>query len=91
MYINWRKAIKSFVLDQILRDTRGTVIYGDLTTNRLSTNGGTGFSNIYRSAETTPLGTTRPIMVVVADINTTLAAGTYWIQWQILLSQLLQH
>jgi len=28
---NWRKAIKSFILDQILRDTRGTVIYGDLT------------------------------------------------------------
>jgi glycosyltransferase involved in cell wall biosynthesis len=28
---NWKKAIKSFVLDQILKDTRGTVIYGDLT------------------------------------------------------------
>ncbi|MCX6745468.1 MAG: glycosyltransferase [Candidatus Parcubacteria bacterium] len=28
---NWKKAIKSFILDQILRDTRGTVIFGDLT------------------------------------------------------------
>jgi len=28
---NWPKAIKSFILDQILRDTRGTVIFGDLT------------------------------------------------------------
>src|SRR4030042_2395274 len=28
---NWKKALKSFFLDQILRDTRGTIIYGDLT------------------------------------------------------------
>lgn len=27
----WRKAIKNYVYDQVLNDTRGTVIYGDLT------------------------------------------------------------
>ena len=48
----------------------------------MATINGTGFSSIYRSAETAPLGTTRPIMVVKANINTTLAAGTYWVQWQ---------
>jgi len=28
---NWPKAIKSFILDQILNDTRGKIIFGDLT------------------------------------------------------------
>lgn len=57
----------------------GSVIYGDLTTNRLAS---TSFSNIYRSIETDLLNNQRPIMKVDATINTTLPAGTYWVQWQ---------
>jgi len=57
----------------------GTVIFGDLTTNRLAS---TSFSNIYRETETTVGATTRPIMAVVATVATTLAPATYWVEWQ---------
>ncbi|HSN53622.1 MAG TPA: hypothetical protein VLT32_03080 [Candidatus Sulfomarinibacteraceae bacterium] len=56
----------------------GTVIWGDQTTNRLLT---TGWSNIYRVTDTTLTTTNRPIMENVATIGTTLAQGTYWLQW----------
>ncbi len=56
----------------------GTVIWGDLTTNRLASS---TFSNIYRSIDTSPLDSNRPIMVQTATIGTTLAPGTYWVQW----------
>lgn len=58
----------------------GTVVWGDLTTNRLAA---TYFSGAYRYLDTdNPAGTTRPIMAVVA--NTTglsLNAGSYWIEF----------
>jgi hypothetical protein len=57
----------------------GSVIWGDLTTNRLAS---TTFSNIYRTLDTAPLDTNRPIMKVVATVPTSLAPGTYWVQWQ---------
>jgi len=53
----------------------GTVIWGDLTTNRLLT---TGWTNIYRVLDTNLIDTNRPVMEVVATIGTTLAQGTYW-------------
>ncbi|MBP9120448.1 MAG: T9SS type A sorting domain-containing protein [Ignavibacterium sp.] len=56
----------------------GTVVFGDLTTNRLAS---TSFSNIYRSIDTDPLASNRPIMKVDATIGTNLPAGTYWVQW----------
>jgi hypothetical protein len=56
----------------------GVVIWGDLTTNRLASS---TFSNIYRSIDTSPLDSNRPIMVQTATIGTTLAPGTYWVQW----------
>jgi hypothetical protein len=67
----------------------GTVVFGDMTTNRLST---TGFSNIYRTfntvvpavcgGATTPAATNRPIMELNADgLNIVLPAGTYWLDW----------
>ena len=56
----------------------GTVIWGDLTTNRLATS---TFSNIYRSIDTDPLASNRPAMVQTVTIGTTLTAGTYWVQW----------
>ncbi|MEM8960254.1 MAG: IPTL-CTERM sorting domain-containing protein [Acidobacteriota bacterium] len=56
----------------------GSVIFGDLTTDRLST---TGFTNIYRVAENTPGDNLRAIFVNTVTVGTTLAAGTYWLDW----------
>jgi hypothetical protein len=56
----------------------GVVIWGDMTTNRLASS---TFTNIYRSIDTAPLASNRPIMVSTATIGTTLAPGTYWVQW----------
>jgi hypothetical protein len=55
----------------------GTVVWGDLTTNRLA---GTGWSNIYRVTDTTLTSTNRPVMDSQATIETTLGQGTYWVQ-----------
>lgn len=57
----------------------GTVIFGDMTTNRLES---TTWNNSYREAENSIGNTQRPIMEVVASIGTTLAEGTYWVEWQ---------
>jgi hypothetical protein len=58
-----------------------TVIFGDLTTNRLTSS---TWSGTYRVLETTLGNTDRPIMrnicKFVVPIN--LTAGTYWIEWQ---------
>ena len=58
----------------------GVVIYGDTTTNRLSS---TSWSGIYRTGSTTPTDANRPIMTVKVNISPALnlAAGTYWIEW----------
>jgi hypothetical protein len=56
----------------------GTVVWGDMTTNRLA---GTGWSNIYRVTDTTLTTTNRPVMDNQATIETNLAQGTYWVQW----------
>ena len=56
----------------------GTVVWGDYTTNRLQS---TGWSNIYRVLDTTLTDTQRPVMAIVATIGTTLAQGTYWVDF----------
>jgi subtilisin-like proprotein convertase family protein len=55
-----------------------TPIYGDLTTNRLTSSTSSG---IYRIFNALP-GTTREIWKLEANINTVLPPGTYWIEWQ---------
>ncbi len=57
----------------------GTVIFGDLTTNRMTN---TTWSNIYRSIDTAPLASNRPIMVQTASLGVELTPGTYWIEYQ---------
>ncbi|MCO5266611.1 MAG: choice-of-anchor J domain-containing protein [Lentimicrobium sp.] len=58
--------------------TGGTVVWGDMTTNRMSS---TTFSNIYRLSEGTP-GTNRPIMEIVCETpGLTLTPGTYWVEY----------
>jgi hypothetical protein len=57
----------------------GNVIWGDLTTNRLSE---ATFANIYR-VDAPGQGTDRPIMNLICnDLNIELNPGTYWIEWQ---------
>ena len=57
----------------------GSVVFGDTTTNRLA---GSSFSNIYRVTDTALTASNRPIMADVVTVNTTLPAGTYWLDWQ---------
>jgi hypothetical protein len=55
----------------------GSVIFGDDTTNRLTSS---AFTNIYRVTSTTLTNTQRPIMANSLDVGgLTLGAGTYWI------------
>jgi len=55
------------------------VVWGDATTNVLSSVAWSGF---YRVTETTIGATNRPVMEVTSDVNFHLDAGTYWIVWQ---------
>ena len=56
------------------------VIFGDETTNIMSS---TSFSNILRVAEDTAgAATNRQIAANIVDVNITLTAGTYWLDWQ---------
>jgi Zn-dependent metalloprotease len=56
-----------------------SVVYGDLSTNRLIS---TKWSTIYRITETTPGNTNRPIMENKASAGVFLPSGTYWLEWQ---------
>ncbi|MEZ4767464.1 MAG: proprotein convertase P-domain-containing protein [Caldilineales bacterium] len=57
----------------------GSVVFGDTSTNRLA---GSSWSNIYRVLDTGLLDTARPVMADAVTVNTTLPAGTYWLDWQ---------
>jgi hypothetical protein len=60
------------------------IIFGDTTTNRLTSTGfavGPGGQAIYRTTDTDTAGATRRIQQLTANVNLTLAAGTYWLDW----------
>jgi hypothetical protein len=59
-------------------DPGSSVIFGDLTTNRLMD---TSWTHIYRVLDTTLTDTTRPIMANVASAGLHLPPGTYWLDW----------
>ncbi len=59
-------------------DPGSTVLFGDLTTNRLIA---TTWDNLYRVSETTSMTTARPIMRNTASGGFTLPQGNYWIEW----------
>jgi len=63
-------------------DATSTVVFGDPTTNRLSAGNPVILSNTYRVLDTGLLDTARRVQTVTADIGATLAAGTYWLDWQ---------
>lgn len=57
----------------------GTVIWGDLTTNVMTS---TEWTNCYRNDDGPGGSTNRPIMKVTCDLGgLALAPGTYWIEW----------
>lgn len=57
------------------------VIFGDGVTNIMSQ---TASADILRATEaTTGTVTDRQVAVSVVDVNTTLTAGTYWLDWQV--------
>jgi subtilisin-like proprotein convertase family protein len=62
-------------------DPGSSVIFGDLTTNRMLS---TGWTNVYRTTETAVTDSTRPIMTSVADLGGLhLPAGSYWFDWMV--------
>lgn len=58
----------------------GSIIFGDITTNRLIN---TDWSGIYRVTETTLMTTTRPVMAAETEAEVFLPQGTYWADWSI--------
>jgi hypothetical protein len=60
-------------------DGGGSVIWGDTTTNIMTS---TTWSNIYRVLDTALTNTDRPVMAVVGTVGTVLPPGTYWLDWQ---------
>jgi uncharacterized delta-60 repeat protein len=61
-------------------DPASTIVYGDDTTNRQTY---TDWTNIYRRAEDNPGNTDRPVMYVTGEADVHLAAGRYWLDWQL--------
>ncbi|MFT3910353.1 MAG: T9SS type A sorting domain-containing protein [Ferruginibacter sp.] len=62
-----------------------TVLFGDLTTNRLSASNDALMYRIFNTLVPTPTasGTTRKIWTLEANVTgLTLQPGTYWIEWQ---------
>lgn len=62
----------------------GTVVFGDLTTNRLSASVDPLMYRIFNSTVPPPgtaPGTTRKIWRVEANVTLSLPAGTYWVEW----------
>jgi hypothetical protein len=65
-------------------DPASTVIFGNTTTNFLSNGGwatGPGGLAIYRTTATDTASTARRLQQATADVNLSLAAGTYWVDY----------
>ncbi len=61
-------------------DPGSSVVYGNLTTNRLRE---TYWANMYRVLDTNMGSTDRPIMAAVVRPDVYLPMGTYWIDWMV--------
>jgi hypothetical protein len=59
----------------------GSIVWGDLTTNRLA--GSATIGTWQRDWDSGTCANNRLVQVIVATINTNLAAGTYWVQWAV--------
>lgn len=60
-----------------------TIVFGDLTTNRLSSSSNSNMYRIFNTvvAPVTAPGTTRIIWKLEANVSVTLAPGTYWLEY----------
>ncbi|HMT75172.1 MAG TPA: choice-of-anchor J domain-containing protein [Chitinophagaceae bacterium] len=60
-----------------------TIVFGDLTTNRLSSSSNSSMYRIFNTvvAPATAPGTTRIIWKLEANVSVTLAPGTYWLEY----------
>lgn len=58
----------------------GVIVFGDTTTNRFAS---TAWPNLYRDTETTVANNQRPVMATNCTGPGALAAGTYWIDFQL--------
>jgi hypothetical protein len=72
-------AVNLRIWDGPPNDPGSMVVFGDTTTNRLTSS---IFSNIYRVTDTTLTNNQRPVMADVAAVGVFLPAGTYWVDWQ---------
>ena len=63
----------------------GTVVFGDMTTNRFNSTGYANLRAIFNSRVPTPgvPNPNLPVFYIDANINTALTAGTYWVEWQV--------
>ncbi|MEP6675969.1 MAG: T9SS type A sorting domain-containing protein [Ferruginibacter sp.] len=60
-----------------------TIVFGDLTTNRLTAASDAGVYRIFNTlVPATATGTTRKIWKLEAAITVSLTAGTYWLEYQ---------
>ncbi|MGC8764148.1 MAG: Ig domain-containing protein [Acidobacteriota bacterium] len=59
-------------------DPGSSVVFGDLTTNRLLS---TEYAHIQRDSETSTCANTRYVMKNLCSAGVSLPAGTYWIEW----------
>lgn len=87
-------AVRIQIWDNVPRSTGATVIFGDLTTNRMVGNVDAGLFRIFNTTVPPPgtlPGTTRRIWQLDAStlsgVTTgtplVLASGTYWVEWQV--------
>lgn len=58
--------------------TGSNIVFGDFTTNRLTTS---NFTGIYRVLENTIMSSVRAIQRLTVNIGTSLPAGTYWLEF----------
>jgi len=56
-----------------------TPIFGDRTTNRFAASSSASMYRIFNATA----GTTRQVFRIEANVNVTLAPGTYWIEWAV--------
>jgi hypothetical protein len=59
----------------------GTIVWGDVTTNRLQSVAFYTGPAIYRAQDITPTDCNRRLQKVVATVGVNLPAGQYWVQW----------
>jgi hypothetical protein len=67
---------KMVIYDTLPGDNTQNIIYGDWTTNVLAA---TAWTSVYRTLESAPGATNRPIMSATCAVDVTLGPGQYWI------------